>query len=95
MPAAIAGWTAEQWDKLYQLVSRDLLPSGPGRRHPGPGNSGGAPESWFESGYRCRAMTKTYVLRRMPRIVKSAEAADAALRLRRAVTHAEADRRTA
>jgi YD repeat-containing protein len=41
------------------------------------------------------AMTKTYVLRRMPRIMKSAEAADAALRLRRAVTHAEADRRTA
>jgi hypothetical protein len=38
------------------------------------------------------AMTKTYVLRRMPRIMKSAEAADAALRLRKALTAAEAER---
>ena len=38
------------------------------------------------------AMTRTYVLRRMPRIMKSAEAADAALRLRKAVAAAEAER---
>jgi hypothetical protein len=35
------------------------------------------------------AMTKTYILRRMPRIVKSAEAADAALRLRKALAEAD------
>jgi hypothetical protein len=41
------------------------------------------------------AMTKTYVLRRMPRIVKTAEAADTALRLRKAAAEVDAARRVA
>ena len=41
------------------------------------------------------AMTRTYVLRRMPRIKKSADAADAALRLRKAVAEANSPRRVA